>query len=493
MRVTEEVTLSRGASKAYPACQTARLTTGHRTLDGGVGHVEPGRTDSVRGVERPPSVDALARALRADLGLAAVPRSVLVEAARHGIAADRSDPAPHANRYAAAFAERLLRPVINATGVLLHTNLGRAPLGKGSGVDGNGGPAVRSTNLEFDLATGKRGSRRTHASELITQLTGAESSLVVNNCAAAVMLVLAALARGRGVVVSRGELVEIGGGFRIPEVLEQSGAALVEVGTTNRTRLSDYAAAVADPASDIAIILKVHQSNYRITGFTQDVGVSALATLGAPVVADIGSGLLDSTTPWLADPQGRIPRLGWLDGEPAARQTLDAGAGLVVFSGDKLLGGPQAGIVAGRRDLVEQCANHPLARALRPGGQVLEALQRVLLAYTGGSTALVPFWDMATRSVGSLTVRAEAVVQAVADERVAGRVMDAVPGGGTLPGCTIPSFGVRIAGDWTVRLRAYETPVVARVQNGATHLDLRTVDPLDDELLIDALRLALAN
>ena len=163
-----------------------------------------------------------------------------------------------------------------------------------------------------------------------------------------------------------------------------------------------------------------------------------------------------------------------------------------MFSGDKLLGGPQAGVIAGRRDLVEQCASHPLARALRPGGQVLEALQRALLAYAGGNAALVPFWDMATRSVGSLTARADAIAQAVADERVAGCAMDAVPGGGTLPGCTIPSFGLRVAGDWALHLRAYETPVVARVQNGATHLDLRTVDPLDDELLIAALRLAMA-
>ena len=442
----------------------------------------------MRGVERPPSVDALARVLRADATFADVPRSVLVDAARHAIATDRSDPAPHAIRYVADYRGRLLRSVVNATGVLLHTNLGRAPLRARTG------PApIRSTNLEFDLETGRRGSRRIHADALITRLTGAEASLVVNNCAAAVMLVLAALARGRGVVVSRGELVEIGGGFRIPEVLEHSGASLVEVGTTNRTRRGDYANAVADPAFDVALILKVHQSNYRITGFTEEADVQSLADLGVPVVADIGSGLLDATTPWLADAQGRTPPLTWLDGEPAARQTLAAGAALVVFSGDKLLGGPQAGIIAGRRDLVEQCASHPLARALRPGGQVLEALQQTLLDVATGSTALVPFWEMATRTVESLARRAAIIVEAIDDPRVDAAAMDAVPGGGTLPDRTIPSFGVRIRGDIAVPLRAYGPPIASRVHEQTTHLDLRTVDPLDDDLLITAVRAALTD
>ena len=442
--------------------------------------------DNVRGVERPPSVDALARALRANATFADVPRSVLVDAARHGIATDRTDPAPNAIRYAANYRGRLLRSVVNATGVLLHTNLGRAPLRTRPGAS-----AIRSTNLEFDLETGRRGSRRIHADALITRLTGAEASLVVNNCAAAVMLVLATLARGRGVVVSRGELVEIGGGFRIPEVLEQSGASLVEVGTTNRTRRRDYADAVADPAADVALILKVHQSNYRITGFTEEADVQSLADLGVPVVADIGSGLLDAATPWLVDAQGRTPPLPWLEGEPAARQTLAAGAGLVVFSGDKLLGGPQAGIIAGRRDLVERCAAHPLARALRPGGQVLETLQQTLLDVATGSGAHVPFWEMATRTVESLARRAAVIVEAIADARVDAATMDAVPGGGTLPDRTIASFGVRIRGDIAGHLRAYEPPIASRVHEQTTHLDLRTVDPLDDELLIAAVRAAL--
>src|SRR5207253_5663872 len=263
-----------------------------------------------------------------------------------------------------------------------------------------------------------RGSRRRHAAALLARAAGAEAALVVNNGAGAILLVLAALARGRGVVVSRGELVEIGGGFRVPEVMAQSGATLVEVGTTNRTRLAAYRRAVA---GDTALVLKVHQSNYRIVGFTEAVGVAELVTLGPPVVVDLGSGLLDAATPWLAG--GPPP---WLAGEPAVRQTLAAGAALVTFSGDKLLGGPQAGVIAGRADLVARCARHPLARALRPGGLVLGALQDVALAYLrrdAGDT--VPFWRMATVPVDALRSRATALA--------IGTVVDtaAVAGGGS--------------------------------------------------------------
>ncbi len=313
---------------------------------------------------RPPSVDALARSL-SDIDL---PHPLLVDAARAAIAA--GDP-ESARARAEALAFSLLQGVINATGVLLHTNLGRAPLPRPA-PDPAGSP-LRYSNLEFDLVEGRRGSRHRHAAGLLARAAGADAALVVNNGAAAVLLVLAALAPGRSVVVSRGELVEIGGGFRIPDVLEQSGAQLVEVGTTNRTRVDDYRRALGD---DPALILKVHQSNYRIVGFTETVAVEALAGLGPPVVADIGSGLLDAATPWLP---GGPP--SWLVGEPAARQTLANGAALVTFSGDKLLGGPQAGIIAGRRDLVDRCARHPLARALRPGSLVLEALHATVLAY----------------------------------------------------------------------------------------------------------------
>jgi L-seryl-tRNA(Ser) seleniumtransferase len=411
-------------------------------------------------------VDVLARQL-VDIGL---PHPLLVDAARAAIAA--GDPAS-ARARAEAVAAALLRPVINATGVILHTNLGRAPLG-GSSAVGAAGPVRRYSNLEFDVVSGRRGSRSDHAAALLARLVGAEAALVVNNGASALLLILAALARGRAVVVSRGELVEIGGGFRVPEVMVQSGAELVEVGTTNRTRLGDYRAAVE--ARDPALVLKVHQSNYRMVGFTEDVGVAALATLGPPVVADIGSGLLDSATPWLAG--GPPP---WLAGEPAAAQTLATGAGLVSFSGDKLLGGPQAGIVAGRRDLVAACARHPLNRALRPGGMVLAALQETALAYLRRDGDAIPFWRMAATPVEELRARAEAIG--------VGKVVDtvAVAGGGSVPGQDVPSAGVALDGDYAARLRAYDPPIVARVHEGQTICDLRTVDPADDHLLAKAL------
>jgi L-seryl-tRNA(Ser) seleniumtransferase len=407
---------------------------------------------------RPPSVDALAREL-ADVGL---PHPLLVDAARAAIAA--GDPSS-ARARAEAVAGALLRRVINATGVLLHTNLGRAPLAAS--------PPVGYANLELDLATGRRASRNNHAAALLARAAGAEAALVVNNGASALLLVLAALARDRSVVVSRGELVEIGGGFRIPEVMVQSGARLVEVGTTNRTRLADYGNAVAE---DTALLLKVHQSNYRMVGFTEDVGVAALSTLGPPVVADIGSGLLDASTPWLA--AGPPP---WLAGEPAARQTLAGGAALVIFSGDKLLGGPQAGIIAGRRDLVAPCARHPLNRALRPGGLVLAALQDTALAYLRRDGDAIPFWRMAAVPVEDLRVRAEALA--------VGKVVDtvAVAGGGSVPGQDVPSAGVTIDGDHAARLRAMQPPVLARVHEGQTVCDLRTVDPSDDRLLAASL------
>ncbi len=411
---------------------------------------------------RPPSVDALARSL-AGTGL---PQPMLVEVARAAIAA--GDPAS-ALRRAAAAGRSLLQPVINATGVLLHTNLGRAPVPAAS--DG-----TRYSNLELDLEDGRRGSRQDRAGPLLARACGAERALVVNNCAAAVVLVLAALARDRDVVVSRGELVEIGGGFRIPEVLAQSGARLVEVGTTNRTRLADYRAAVQAPGADVGLVLKVHASNYRISGFTETVEVAALAGVGPPVVADIGSGLLDAATPWLAD--GPPP---WLANEPAARQTLAGGAALVTFSGDKLLGGPQAGIVAGRADLVAACASHPLARALRPGSLVLGALQETALAYLRRDGAAIGFWRMATLPVADLEARAAALG--------VGRPVAcaSVTGGGTLPGVEIPSAGVAVEGDHRAALRARTPPVVARVAEGVTVCDLRTVAPADDAELSAAL------
>jgi L-seryl-tRNA(Ser) seleniumtransferase len=407
---------------------------------------------------RPPSVDALARSI-ADLDL---PHPLLVDAARAAIASGEPE---RARALAEATQQALLRPVINATGVLLHTNLGRAPVGVSQPAD--------YTNLELDLSTGKRGSRRAHAGALLARACGAESALVVNNGAAAVLLALAALARGQGVAVSRGELVEIGGGFRVPEVMEESGARLIEVGTTNRTRAADY----AKVAADVALILKVHQSNYRITGFTEEASVDAVAALGPPVVVDLGSGLLDAACPWL--PEGPPP---WLRDEPAVRQTIDAGASLIVFSGDKLLGGPQAGVLAGRADLIDACARHPLYRALRPGGLVLAALQQVALGYLSRDREALPFWRMATVPVDELQRRAHALGTGDVIE------CSSVTGGGTVPGVDIPSAGIAIDGDITARLRAAQPkPIIARVDEGRTVLDLRTVDPSDDSLVAVAL------
>lgn len=413
---------------------------------------------------RPPSVDALARSL-ADLGL---PHPLLVDAARAAIAAGDPDSA---RQRAVETTARLLGPVVNATGVLLHTNLGRAPLEPSW--TPSGGPS-RASNLELDLTSGRRGSRQAHAASLLARLIGAEQALVVNNGAAAVLLALSALAPGRDVVVSRGELVEIGGGFRIPEVLAASGARLVEVGTTNRTRLADYRAAVED--GDVALVLKVHQSNYRVVGFTESVSVPELGRLGVPVVVDLGSGLLDAATPWL---RGGPPP--WLEGEPAARQTLEDGAALVTFSGDKLLGGPQAGIIAGQADLVRQLSRHPLNRALRPGGLVLSTLQATALAYLRRDGDAVPFWRMATAPVDELWRRASALGVGEPVRCVA------VAGGGSVPGQEIPSAGVALPGDLTSALRSFDPPVIARVEGGRTIVDLRTVDPSDDHLVAAAL------
>ena len=369
----------------------------------------------------------------------------------------------------------MLRPVINATGTILHTNLGRAPMAWEQ--------PERYTNLELDLTTGQRGSRMATAGALIAKACGAEDAIIVNNCAAAVLLGLGGLAEGRDVAVSRSELVEIGGGFRIPDVMARSGANLIEVGTTNRTRVDDFRGAVGDPDNDVAVVLRVHQSNYTIVGFTEAPTTAQLAGLNAPLVADIGSGLLDSRCPWL---KGDPP--GWLADEPAARQTLDGGAGLVMFSGDKLFGGPQAGIIAGDAELVRKCAAHPLARALRPGSLVLAALQATALAYLAEDGDAIPFWRMASLTVDQLRERADAYG--------VGEIVDVMstPGGGTLPGVEIPSVGVAVEGDQREALRELDHPIIARVDHGdssageTTVLDLRTIHPDDDEVVAGALR-----
>ena len=433
---------------------------------------------SVDTAGRPPSVDALARELSLRHSL---PHALLVDIARRAIA-DTATTAPtsrvsvkeFADQLATEFSQSLLRDVINATGVLLHTNLGRAPMAVQT--------SNRASNLELNMSTGERGSRQSTVGKLLALLCGAESAIVVNNNAAAVLLVVAALANSRDVAVSRGESVEIGGNFRIPEVTEQSGARLVDVGTTNRTRLRDYKKAIDKRGNDIALVLKVHPSNYRVSGFVEDTPVAELATLSVPVAVDIGSGLIDNTCPWL---ESRAP--SWLSNEPAARQTINDGAALVMFSGDKLFGGPQCGVIAGRADLIEACAQHPLARAIRPGSSTMFAMQSLAISYLGRTaTNDIAFWKMATIAITELQSRAEKIIAAAKTGEIC--MLDSIPGAGSAPGATIASIGIVVNGDYLSKLRMYDTPIIARVKDNKTFLDLRTIQPDDDAIVVQALQ-----
>ncbi|MCC7181619.1 MAG: L-seryl-tRNA(Sec) selenium transferase [Acidobacteria bacterium] len=369
-----------------------------------------------------------------------------------------------------------LRPVVNATGVIIHTNLGRAPLARAA-IDRLAATAGGYTNLEYDLARGERGSRAIHAEALLTILTGAEAAVVVNNNAAATLLMLAALARGREVLISRGELVEIGGGFRVPDVMAQSGADLREVGTTNRTRVADYTVA-AGPRT--ALILRVHPSNFRVEGFTERPTLSALVeagrSLGLPVVEDIGSGNLDEG---LAD-------------EPSVRGSLAAGVDLVCFSGDKLLGGPQAGILAGRRALIDQLRRHPLMRAFRVDKLTYAALEATLLEYLAGrATETVPVRRMLAMDVDAIEARARALADRLLGLgwRVTLVSGSSAVGGGSAPGLALPTVLVALeregltADTLESRLRALDPPVIARIVDDRVALDLRTVPPESDEQL----------
>jgi len=424
--------------------------------------------------QRPPSVDALARELSAVVHL---PHAVLVDCVRHAISLQTDDVANTARQLAEHLHASLISEVINATGVLLHTNLGRAPISHPSG--------QRATSVEFDLQDGGRGSRHTAIASLLRMLTGAEDALVVNNNAAAVLLVLSAIAEGRGVAVSRGESVEIGGGFRVPDVMRRSGARLIDVGTTNRTRREDYEAACSISDHDIAMLLKVHPSNFSVEGFVEAASLRDLASLPPILAVDLGSGLLDSDAPWL--PSSLRPFPSWVTDEPSVKQSIDDGADIVMFSGDKLLGGPQCGIIAGRSDLIKQCAKHPLMRALRPGHHALVPLQQVLLAYLKRTvTDDIPFWAMVSVRDDVLAGRAQRITVESGVGEV--RTSSAVVGAGAAPGATLPSHAVVIAGDHAEALRhARPFPVIARVADGATWLDLRSVNETDDANIIDAL------
>ena len=373
--------------------------------------------------------------------------------------------------------------VINATGVLLHTNLGRA-IWHPEVAAAATATAIGYGNVELDVTSGRRGGRAGYARELLIALTGAEDALIVNNTAAALLLALAALAEGGDAVVSRGEEIEIGGSFRLPELMSASGARLVEVGTTNRTRLEDYEAVVGDAA----VILKVHPSNYRLEGFAESVGYAELAALatksGVPLIADVGSGLLDERVPWLPG----IPP-AWLASEPGVRQTLEVGAGLVMFSGDKLLGGPQAGIVVGTGDLVQRMARHPIARAVRIDGPTHSALATTLELYASDRGADVPFWAMVALSQDELATRHSRLLEALGGR---GEVIDgeSLPGAGSVPGETIRSPNLQLAGKadelWD-RLLSGSPPILARRKEGNLIIDLRTVDPEDDAHIIAVL------
>jgi L-seryl-tRNA(Ser) seleniumtransferase len=461
--------------------------------------VIPGDSAPSTGLRDLPSVDRLLRDL-ASRGTSRSHRST-VEAARAVLAAARAEVLAGAStpgmadlmaRLEARLAvegRRSARPVINATGVLVHTNLGRAPLSDAA-LDAITEAARGYSSLEMDLATGERGSRTSQVSELMSALTGAEAGLVVNNNASAVLLSLTVLAAGHEVVVSRGQAVEIGGGFRIPDVLRQSGASLVEVGTTNRTYLRDYEDALTP---NTAALLHVHSSNFRVVGFTHDVALADLADLaerrGILLIDDNGSGALIDTAAF------------GLSHEPTVQESIAAGSAVVCFSGDKLLGGPQAGLICGRKELIDRIARHPLARAVRIDKLSLAALAATLLHYVRGeANARIPVWRMMGLSVGELDRRARNWAAGLAVSGWSVDVVDAesTVGGGSLPGSSLPTRclsleptdelgGPGAVGALAAALRLGDPPIVGRIKHRRLLLDPRTVAPDDDDKIVAGL------
>jgi L-seryl-tRNA(Ser) seleniumtransferase len=445
---------------------------------------------------RPPSVDRLLTAVDA-LGADARDRATLLAAARAVIADERAHLASNGrtaprtvDELAEVVVARLadadhawadsLVSVINATGVIVHTNLGRAAWPR-EGIEAARLAAAEPLLLELDRESGRRGHRYRAAEEALIALTGAEDALVTNNNAAAVALAVGLAGRGGGVAVSRGELIEIGGGVRIPEIVRRVGARLVEVGTTNRTRTSDFEAAIVE--SRAKVVLRVHRSNFRLEGFTEDPDPAELATLahahGAIVIDDLGSGaLLDTADFGLAH-------------EPMPGERLSAGADLVTFSGDKLVGGPQAGLIVGRADLVARLRKDPLARAMRPDKVTLAGVAATLALYRSGrAVAAIPIWRQIAAPGDVLERRAEALA-----ERVGGRVVavESTVGGGSLPGETLPSFGLALDGPpdrLLAALRRGSPCVVGRIADGSVVLDLRTVEPEHDDDLATAVERA---
>ncbi len=438
-----------------------------------------------------PSIDALLRATPAKKAATKFGRPMVKQALQATLrearaAAAHGRPLPEESvilaRAIGAAARNYygLSEVINATGVILHTGLGRAPLPVRAARAAE--QAARGySDLEVDRETGARGRRTSRAEALLQALTGAEDVLVVNNNAAALLLSLAALATRKEVVVSRGELIEIGGEFRLPEIMAASGAKLVEVGTTNRTRANDYRRALGPKTG---LILKVHPSNYRVVGFAHEVGVGELGAIAAqaqiPLLYDIGSGLLD-----------RYPEVP--PEEPSVTEAIGGGADLVAFSGDKLLGGPQAGIVAGRADLVEKLRQHPIARAVRVDKMTVAALEAVLRLYATDRRDEIPLW--ATLAVRQSTLLARARALSSCLPTAMARTGEAVVGGGSLPGHAVPSaelvLEVASPDVAAARLRLGRPPVFCRTDGGTLVFDLRSVPPVDDDRLVRAIRYAL--
>lgn len=440
-----------------------------------------------------PSVSALldSAGVRALLGTA--PRALVVSAVRDAVAAvrERGDVPANADAWARAVADRLatarrasLRPVINATGVVLHTNLGRAPLARAA-LEAIDAVARGYSNLEYELGDGRRGSRYVHSASLLRELTGAEDALVVNNCAAALVLALNTISENRDALLSRGELVEIGGSFRVHEIMAKSGARLREVGATNRTHLSDYADALSD---DTGALLKVHRSNFAVAGYTAEVEVRELAELArarnVPILHDLGSGLLIS-----------LDDIG-LRGEPTAREALDAGAAIVVMSGDKLLGGPQAGLILGAARHIAAMRANPLARSYRVDKMTLAALEATLALYREPDVARreIPTLAMLGTAAGELRGRGEGCMKLLRDAGVPCELVETESsvGAGAFPTTVLPSVAIALRGNaerWASALRSGEPAVVGRMNDDRFLMDLRTVP--DD--MISALVSAVVN
>jgi L-seryl-tRNA(Ser) seleniumtransferase len=417
-------------------------------------------------------VDELARG--SDDALAVESARAVLARAREDIqaGADPGDLGERLRQELSAARRATLRRALNATGVVVHTNLGRAPLPEAA-LERVYEVGRGYSNLEYDLSSGTRGSRQDHVAGILRRLTGAEAALVVNNNAAAVLLALAALAEGRAVLVSRGELIEIGDGFRIPDVLARSGARLVEVGTTNRTRAADYERAIG---GETAVLLRVHQSNFRLVGFTELPSLAELAKVARrhdlPLVDDLGSGALVQ-----------------VEDEPSVHESLAAGADLVCFSGDKLLGGPQAGIVVGNAALVERLRRHPLQRAVRADKLTLAALEGTLVLYLEPERALreVPVLRMALEEADAVRARAERLAKLTGGEveESVGRI-----GGGALPLAELPSFACAVEEELAAPLRAGDPPVVGVVRDGRLLLDCRTLTDAEAEEVAAAVETA---